>query len=107
MEESSINNLKSKIVVNLKHTEAIFSFLLLNVLTIRPLRSATVNPAALPLLLVAPYARPLQSKAMGLTALFCMRNRLCRKREQLEVNLQLLFRFTDVIMQNHSTKNEE
>ena len=35
-----------------------------------------------------------RGKAMGLTILFPMENRRCRKREQLEVNLQLLFSFS-------------
>ena len=105
MEESSINNLKSKIVVNLKHTEAIFSFLLLNVLTIRPLRSATVNPAALPLLTVAPYARPLPGgKAVGLTILFPMeKSALPKKRTVGRKTSNCFFRPADVTMGKRST----
>ena len=51
-----------------------------------PLRSTIVNPAALPLPTVAPYARPLPgAKRWGWRFCSPWKNRRCRKREQLEV----------------------
>ena len=44
-----------------------------------------------------------RGKAMGLTVLFPMENRRCRKREQLKLHLQLLFRPADVTMGKRST----
>ena len=78
---------------NLNHTEH-FSLYCWNYYRKLPLRSAAVNPAALPL----PYGRSLcspfaGSKARGWLPCFAWRYRLCRKREQLKRNFPTTFSF--------------